>query len=81
MIMKEAVEDKKAELRQLGTKISAKDIDVLCLINTSNLYRLINDGIDKYNDRITVQGFINDMVGNTNVPTMVHNSNEATYTE
>ena len=50
-------------------------------IDTLELYGLINDGIDKYNNRNTVQGFINDMVGNTNVPTMVHNSHEATYTE
>ena len=66
---------------QLGTKIPAKDVDVLCLINTLDLYGLINDGINKYNDRNTMQGFINTMVGNTNFPTMVHNSNEATYTE
>ena len=26
-----------------------------------------------------MQGFINEMDGNTNVPTMVHNSNKATY--
>ena len=37
--------------------------------------------VDKYNNRNIVQGFINDMVGNTNVPTMVRNSHEATYTE
>ena len=69
------------ELMRLDTKIPMNDVDVLDLIDTSELYGLINDGIDKYNNRSTVQGFINDMVGNTNVPTMVHNSHEATYTE
>ena len=78
MVMKETVEDKKMELMQLGTKIPAKDIDILCFIDTSNLYGLINNGINKYNDRNTVQEFINDMVGNTNVPTTVESSNKAT---
>ena len=81
MVMKEVVEDKKMELMRLSTKIPVKDVDVLCLIDTCKLYRLINDSINKYNNRNTVQGFINNMVGNTNVPTMVHNSNEVTYTE
>ena len=59
---------------RLGTKIQAKDVDVLYLINTLDLYGLINDGINKYNERNTVQGFINVMVGNTNVPTVVESS-------
>ena len=71
MVMKIAVEDKKVELMQLGTMIPAKGVDVLCLIDTSALYKLINDGINKHNDCNTVQGFINDMVGNTNVPTEI----------
>ena len=50
MVKKEAVEDKKMELMRSGTKILAKDIDVLSLINTSDLYGLINDGINNYND-------------------------------
>ena len=37
-VMKEAVEDKKVELMQLGTKFLAKDVDILCLIDTSDLY-------------------------------------------
>ena len=78
MVIKEAVEDKKMELMQSGTKIPAKDVDVLCLINTFDLYGLINDGINKYNNRNTVQGFVNDMVGNTNVPTMVESGNKVT---
>ena len=81
MVTKEAVEDKKMELMRSGMKIPMSDVDVLDLIDTSDLYGLINEGIDKYNNRNTVQGFINDMVDNANVPTMVHNSNEATYTE
>ena len=79
--MKEAVENKKMELMQSGKKIPAKDVDVLCLINTLGLYGLINDSINKYNDRNIVQGFINDMVGNINVDKMAHNSNKVTYTE
>ena len=78
--MQEAVENKKVELMRLGTKIPAKDVDVLCLIHTLDLYKLSNDGINKYNDRNTVQGFINVMVGNTNVPTVVESSDKVTPT-
>ena len=41
-----------------------------------DLYGLINNGINKYNDRNTVQRLINDMVGNTNVPNVVESSNK-----
>ena len=78
MVMKEAVEDKKMELMQSGTKIPAKDVDVLCLNNPWKLYGLINDGINKYNNCNTVQGFINNMVGNTNFSTVVKSGNKAT---
>ena len=78
MVMKEAVEDKKMKLMQSGTKIPTKDVDVLCLINTCKLYWLINDGINKYNNGNSVQGFINNMVGNTTVPTVVERGNKAT---
>ena len=54
MVMKEAVEDKKMKLIQSGKKIPDSDVDVLDLIDTSNSYELINDGINKYNDRDTV---------------------------
>ena len=80
IVTNEAVEDKKVELMRSDTMIPAKDVDVLCLIDTSDLYGLINDGINKYNDRNTVQGFINDMVGNINVLTVVKSSNKATAT-
>ena len=43
-----------------------------------DLYGLINDGIDKYNGRNTVQGFTNDMIGNTDAPTLVKGNNEVT---
>ena len=76
--MKEAVEHKKMELMRSSTKIPGEDVDVLCLIDTFELYGLINDGIHKYNNRNTVQGFSNDMVGNTYVPTVVESGNEAT---
>ena len=75
-VMQEAVEDKKVELKQSGTKIPAKDIDVLCLINTSELYGLINDSINKYNGCNKVQGFINDMVGNADAHTVIKGINE-----
>ena len=45
-VMKEAVEDKKVELKQSGKEIPAKDVDILRLIDTSYLYGLINDGIN-----------------------------------
>ena len=35
MVMKEAVEDKKIDLMQFGTKILENDVDVLNLIDTS----------------------------------------------
>ena len=66
---------------QSGTKILENNVDVLNLIHTSQLYELINDCINKYNHRNKVQGFINDRVGNTNIPMMVQNSNKTTYTE
>ena len=62
-------------------KVPENNVDVLSLINTLDLYGLINDGINKHNDRNTVQGFINDMISNTYVPTLIHNSNEVTYME
>ena len=65
MVMKETVEDKKVELMQSGTNILVKDIDILDLIDTLELYELINDSIDKYNNHTTVQIFLKDMVGNT----------------
>ena len=80
MVMKESVEDKKMDLMQSDTKIPENDVHVLDLIDTLELYWLINVGINKYNHSNTVQEFINDMVDNT-ISTTAHNSNEATYTE
>ena len=54
MIMKEAVEDKKMELTQSGMKIPGNNADVLSLFDSSELYGLINDGINKYNHHNTV---------------------------
>ena len=76
--MEKVVEDKKVELKQSGTKIPAKDVDILRLINTSNLYGLINNGINKYNDYNTAQEFTNDMVGNADAPTVIKGIVEAT---
>ena len=77
-VMKEAVEDKKTELKQSGKEIPAKDVDILRLINTSYLYGLINDGINKYNDSNTTQGHINNMFVNTNTATVVNNNKKTT---
>ena len=52
--MKEAVEDKKVELKRSGIKIPGKNVDALRLIDTLDLYGLINDSINKYNDRNTM---------------------------
>ena len=76
-IMKEAVEQKKVELKEFGTKIPVKDVDVLRLVNTLDLYGLINDSINKYNNCNTVQGFTNDMVGNADAPTVIEGINKA----
>ena len=76
MVMEEAAEDKKMELTRSGTKIPENYVDVLDLIDSSDLYGLINDGINKYNHCNTVQGVTNDMVGNTNVATTVHSRSD-----
>ena len=62
--MKDAVENKKMELTQSGMQILENDADVLSLFDTLELYRLINDGINKYNHCNTAQGVTNSMVGN-----------------
>ena len=62
-------------------KIPENNADVLDLISTSDLYGLINEGINKYNHSNTVQGVVNDVVGITNIPTTVHSNNETTYEE
>ena len=54
MVTKEAAEGKKMDLMRSGTKIPENDVNVLDLIDTLQLYRLINDGINKYNHRSTV---------------------------
>ena len=62
-------------------KIPENNVDILDLINNSNLYGLINEDINKYNHRNTAQGVTNDMVGLTNVPTTVYSNNKAIYAE
>ena len=56
-------------------------MDFLDFIDTLDLYRLINEGINKYNHCNIAQGVTNDMVGITNIPTIVHSNNKATYAE
>ena len=53
--MKEAVEVKKVELKKSSTEILVKDVNVLCLKDTVDLYGLINDGINKCSIHNTVQ--------------------------
>ena len=53
-------------------EIPAKGVDILCLIDTSYLYGLINDGITKYNDSNTTQ--ITNMFDNMNTATVVDNN-------
>ena len=48
IVMKEAVRDKMLELIQSGKKIPENNVDVLDLIDTSDLYRMINEGINKH---------------------------------
>ena len=79
--MKEAAKDKMMELIRSGKKIPENDVDVLDLIDTSDLYGLINEGINKYYCRNTAQGVTNDMVGIANVTTTAHSNNQATYAE
>ena len=79
MVMKEAVEDKKMELIRSGMKIPENDVDVLDLIDTSDLYGMINEGINKHYQRDTAQRVTNDMVNITNVSITAHSNNEATY--
>ena len=74
--MKEAVEDNKAELKQSGKEIPAKDVDVLRLIDTLHLYGLINEGINKCNDFNTTQS--NTMFDNMNTTTGVNNNDKTT---
>ena len=76
--MKEAVENKKAELKQSVKEIPVKDVDILRLIDTSYLYGLTNYNIAKYNDSNTTQGFINKVFDNTNTTTVVDNDNKTT---
>ena len=61
-------------------QISENDADVLSLFDTLELYGLINEDINKYNHRNTAQGVTNNMVGNTNVPTTVHSTQQMIYT-
>ena len=75
-VIKEAVEDKNAELRRHGIDIPAEDVDVLRLIDTSYLYGLINDGVIKYNDSHTTQ--ITNMFDNANTTTVIDTNNTTT---
>ena len=79
IVMKEAVRDKMLELIQSGKKIPENDVDVLDLIDTSDLYGMINEGINKHYQRDKAQKVTNDMVNITMVFTIAHNNHNATY--
>ena len=79
IVMKEAFRDKMLELIQSGKKIPENDVNVLDLINTSDLYKMINEGINKSYQRDAAQRVTNDMVNITNVSTTAHSYNKATY--
>ena len=79
IVMKEAVRDKMLELIQSGKKIPENDVDVLDLIDTSDLYGMINEGINKHYQRDAAQRVTNDMMNITNVSTTAHSNNKAIY--
>ena len=79
IVMNKTVRDKMLELIQSGKKIPENDVDVLDLINTSDLYGIINDGINKHYQYDAAQRVTNDMVNITTVSTTAHSNNEATY--
>ena len=74
IVMKEIVRDKMLELIQSSKKIPENNVDVLDLIDTSDLYRMINEGINKHYQRDKAQKVTNDMVNITNVSTIAHSN-------
>ena len=79
IVIKGTVRDKMLELIQSGKKIPENDVDVLDLTDTSDLYGMINEGINKHYQRDTAQRVTNEMVNITNVSTTAHSNNKATY--
>ena len=77
--MNETVRDKMLELIQSGMKITENNVDVLDLIDTLDLYRMINDGINKHYQRDKAQIITNDMVNITTVYTIAHSNYKAIY--
>ena len=69
IVIKEAVRDKMLELIQSDKKIPENDVDVLDLIDTLDLYGMINEGINKHYQRDAAQRVTNDMMHITNVLT------------
>ena len=76
--MKEAVRDKMVEVIQSGKKIPKNDVDFLDLIDTSDLYRMINEGINKHYQRDKVRNVANNMANTMNIPTIAHSNYKAT---
>ena len=73
IVMKEAVRDKMLELIQSGKKIPENNVDVLDLIDTSDLYGMINEGINNHYQRDKARKVTNNKVNITNVSTTAHN--------
>ena len=79
IVMKEAVRDKMLELIQSGKKVKENNVDVLDLIDTSDLYGMINKGINKHYQRDAAQRVTNDALNTTNISTTAHSTNKVTY--
>ena len=79
IVTNKTVRDKMLELIQSSKKIPKNNVDVLDLINTLDLYRMINEGINKHYQRDKAQKVANAMVNDTNVFTIIHSNYKATY--
>ena len=78
IVMKEVVRDKILELIQSGKKIPENDVDVLDLIDTSDLYQMINEGINNHYQHDKARRMTNNRVNITNCSTTAHNNDKVT---
>ena len=68
------------ELIKSGKKIPENDVDVLDIINTSDIYGMINEGIKKHCQCDKARKVTNNMVNITHVSIITHSNYKATYT-
>ena len=78
IVMKEAVRDKMFELIQSDKKTPENDVEVLDLIDTLELHRMINEGINKHYQRDKARRVTNDKLNITNFSTTAHNNDKVT---